>query len=115
MSAAVPLSKVRLLNRIRCSVFQTSYNPTSTRTGAKYLRERLRGPAMVKYYPKPDLSITKINNKYPGWDLVDTEEVVRLGDIEEKKSRGKGAPKKAKTKGSSQSLSHNMFNSCVLL
>ena len=101
MSAAVPLSKVRLLNRLRCQIFQTSYNPTSVRTGAKYLRERLHGPALVKYYPENDgLSIAKLNKKYPGWNLVDVDEVVRLNDIEELKARGKGAPKKARSKDS---------------
>jgi hypothetical protein len=55
---------------------------------------------MVKYYPeKPNYTIAKLNRMYPGWDLVDTEEVIRLNDVEEKKARGKGAPKKAKSKG----------------
>lgn len=56
---------------------------------------------MVKYYPERGFSVAKLNKMYPDWNLVDTEEVVRLNDIEEKKARGKGTPKKAKSKGAS--------------
>ncbi|TDL18493.1 hypothetical protein BD410DRAFT_793197 [Rickenella mellea] len=99
----IPRSYVRALTRIRCSIFQTTFNPSSQRTGAKYLRAPLRGPAMVQYYPKPEaFSVTKLNKIYPGWNLVDIDEVVRLNDVESKKKRGKGAPKKAKTPAESR-------------
>lgn len=54
---------------------------------------------MVKYYPEWDpISIGKLNKMYPGLNMVDTDEVIRLNKIEDKKKRGKGAPKKAKSK-----------------
>ncbi|KAG6861787.1 hypothetical protein C0995_012291 [Termitomyces sp. Mi166 len=94
--AALP-SQLKALTRLRCAVFQTSYNPTSMRTGAKYLRSRLRGPSMVKYYP-PVIDFARLARQYPELELVDEDEEQRLQDIEDKKKRGKGVPKKAKTK-----------------
>ncbi|KAI5117407.1 hypothetical protein M0805_004629 [Coniferiporia weirii] len=91
------------LKRLRCSIFQTTYNPNSLRTGAKYLRARLRGPSLVEYYPpREEMSIGQLNKAYPGWNLVDIHEVRRNIDIQEHKDRGKGAPKKAKTKADSR-------------
>lgn len=58
---------------------------------------------MVKYYPPYEaLSIAKIMKQYPEWDIVDEAEQQRLRDIEDKKKRGKGAPKKAKARGDSR-------------
>lgn len=96
--ATIAPARLAALTQLRCSVFQTSYNPTSVRTGAKYLKARLRGPSMIKYYP-PTLSISQMIRKSPEMGLVDLGEQQRLKDVEDKKARGKGAPKKAKTKG----------------
>ncbi|TCD66415.1 hypothetical protein EIP91_001406 [Steccherinum ochraceum] len=91
-------SRLAALKQLQCAIFQTSYNPTSVRTGAKYLRRRLRGPSMINYYP-PTLSIAQIKKDIPEWtSLVDLDEEQRLQDVEDRKKRGKGAPKKAKTK-----------------
>lgn len=95
---AVRPSRLAALTRLRCQIFQTSYNPTGIRTGAKYLRQRLRGPSMVEYYPR-ELNFAKIARKYPILELVNEAEEQRLLDVEERKKRGKGAPKKAKSKG----------------
>ncbi|TFK65340.1 hypothetical protein BDN72DRAFT_871842 [Pluteus cervinus] len=102
MSAALP-SRLAALTRLRCSIFQTSYNPAGIRTGAKYLRARLRGPSVVKYYPQ-ELNLAEIARKYPELEIVDEIEEQRLIDVEEKKKRGKGAPKKAKTKADSRRI-----------
>ncbi|ETW85077.1 hypothetical protein HETIRDRAFT_18624, partial [Heterobasidion irregulare TC 32-1] len=93
-------SRLAALARLRCSIFQTSFNPTSMRTGAKYLRKRLVGPSMLNYYPR-EVSIAQLNSWNPGWDLVDLKEQQRVQDVDAKKKRGKGTPKKAKTKGTS--------------
>ena len=54
---------------------------------------------MLEYYPKAaEKSVGQLNREFPDWNLVDPKEVVRLNDIEERKKRGKGAPKKAKSK-----------------
>ena len=96
--ASISASRINAVNRLRCSIFQTSYNPTSIRTGAKYLRARLRGPSMVKYYPKV-ISISKLIREFPELELVDEEEEMRLQDIATRKARGKGPPKKTKKNG----------------
>ena len=81
------------------------------RTGAKYLRKRLVGPSMLNYYPR-EVSIAKLNSWNPGWDLVDLKEQQRVQDVEAKKKRGKGTPKKAKTKGTSHAY---LFVHCLLI
>ncbi|KAK1220989.1 mitochondral 37S ribosomal protein S27 [Marasmius sp. AFHP31] len=95
--ASVAPSRLAKLTKLRCSIFQTVYNPTGIRTGAKYLRARLRGPSMIHYYP-PVLDYARVMRQYPELELIDEDEEQRLQDVEDKKKRGKGAPKKAKTK-----------------
>jgi Mitochondrial ribosomal subunit S27 len=97
MAAVIP-SRLKQLSRLRCSIFQTTYNPSSTRTGAKYLRARLCGPSMVKYYP-PVINLSQISREFPQLELIDEDEEQRWQDVEDRRKRGKGAPKKAKTKG----------------
>ena len=58
----------------------------------------------MNYYP-PTLSLSSIIRKYPELELVDAAEQQRLQDVEDKKKRGKGAPKKAKSKGLSLPIS----------
>ncbi|KDR68451.1 hypothetical protein GALMADRAFT_129591 [Galerina marginata CBS 339.88] len=103
MAAFVPPSRLQALTKLRCNIFQTTYNPKSLRTGAKYLRARLRGPSMVGYYPE-GFNIPKIIRKYPQLELVDDDEEERLQDVIDRKRRGKGAPKKAKTEADSRRL-----------
>lgn len=54
----------------------------------------------MNYYP-PTLSLASIIREFPEMELVDAAEQQRLQDIEDRKKRGKGAPKKAKSKGPS--------------
>lgn len=96
-------ARLNLLQSLRCSIFATSYNPTSARTGAKYLKARLRGPSMLNYYPKI-LKISDFNKLFPELKLEDEDEVQRLKDLAALRARGKGAPKKAKTKNDSRRL-----------
>jgi hypothetical protein len=44
---------------VQSQIYQTAYNPDGVRTGAKYLRKRLRGPSMVAYLP-PKLNLRKL-------------------------------------------------------
>lgn len=97
-AAVIRPSQLAALTRTRCSIFQTAYNPTSARTGAKYLRARLRGPSMVRYYP-PEANIAKVIRQWPELEMRNYAEEERLQDVEDRKKRGKGAPKKAKEKG----------------
>lgn len=112
--AAPARSRLLELTRLRCDVFSTLYNPLGLRTGAKYLRARLRGPSMVQYYPK-QLSFKDLSRAMPELKLVNFEEEQRLFDVAERKKRGKGAPKKAKSPGtwdfacsSCTTLTHNV-------
>ncbi|KAG8833260.1 hypothetical protein FRC17_011035 [Serendipita sp. 399] len=93
--------RLMALKQLQCSIFSTTFNPTSARTGAKYLKGRLRGDAMVNYYP-PNISISKINKMYPELELEDEEELQRLEDLAARKARGKGPPPKAKSKEESR-------------
>ncbi|KAI0355150.1 hypothetical protein OH77DRAFT_1425203 [Trametes cingulata] len=102
--AAVAPSRLAALTRLRCEIFQTAYNPTSVRTGAKYLRARLRGPSMIQYYPDT-LTVTQFNRMPGDFKIRNWEEYQRLADVEEKKRRGKGAPKKAKSPAESRRMS----------
>ncbi|KAF8156733.1 mitochondrial ribosomal subunit S27-domain-containing protein, partial [Crassisporium funariophilum] len=98
-------ARLAALTRLRCSLLQTSHNPSSLRTGAKYLKARLRGPSMLAYYP-PEFAINRIVNakEYAALEMVDEDEDERVQDVIERKKRGKGAPKKAKTKADSRRL-----------
>lgn len=114
LTMAIP-SRLAALKQLQCSIFQTSYNPESLRTGAKYLRRRLRGPSMINYYP-PELSVARVKQEMkslvPDFEFVNSAEVQRLQDIEDKKKRGKGAPKKAKSKGA---FCLNSTTTCLFL
>lgn len=90
-------SKLKALTRIRCEIFQTAYNPKNLRTGAKYLRANLRGPAMAQYYPRT-INLSQIAREYPELGIVNEYEEQRVQDVEDKKRRGKGTPKKTKDK-----------------
>ncbi len=57
---AVPTrSAVNALKLVQSQIFQTVHNPDALRTGAKYLRKRLRGPAMLAYLP-PRINLRKL-------------------------------------------------------
>ncbi|KJA21551.1 hypothetical protein HYPSUDRAFT_140495 [Hypholoma sublateritium FD-334 SS-4] len=103
MAAFITPSRLASLKQLRCSIFQTSYNPQSLRTGAKYLRRRLRGPSMVGYYPE-SFDIPQIMRQNKWLEMVDEDEEERLMDIVDRKKRGKGTPKKAKTPEESRRL-----------
>ncbi|KAH9914523.1 mitochondrial ribosomal subunit S27-domain-containing protein [Epithele typhae] len=102
MTSVAP-SRLAALTQLRCKIFQTAYNPTCIRTGAKYLRAHLRGPAMVQYYPD-EFTVAKFNRMKPELKIPDFEEIQRLEDVAERKARGKGPPKKAKSAADSRRL-----------
>lgn len=55
---------------------------------------------MVNYYPTP-INLSRIVRRYPELEMIDEDEQQRFEDVAYKRKRGKGAPKKAKTKGMS--------------
>ncbi|KIY71578.1 hypothetical protein CYLTODRAFT_487172 [Cylindrobasidium torrendii FP15055 ss-10] len=102
MSFIAP-ARMQLLKRMQCSIFETSYNPENLRTGAKYLRKRLRGPSMMQYYP-PQLNIPRLARQFPELQIDYLPESVRVEDVKNLKARGKGRPKKRKTKAEGKSM-----------
>lgn len=114
-----PSTILRTLAETRARIFQTTPprplgEPSSVRTGAKFLRKRLVGPSMLNYYP-PTLSIKTVNSflTAPGlrmhnetWKAPDgtvrkglilPKELQRLKDVERKRAIGKGPPKKGES------------------
>jgi small subunit ribosomal protein S33 len=52
----------------------------------------------LDYYPPMFNPIKELKKAYPDWEISDESEELRLYKVERKKLRGKGAPKKVKTK-----------------
>jgi hypothetical protein len=99
MASLVAPARKKLLAQLRCSIFETAYNEGGKRTGGKYLKARFKGPSMVQYYPPKIMTIRQVNKMFPELKVRDELEEQRVADLEEKKARGKGAPKKVRTKG----------------
>ncbi|RHZ54806.1 hypothetical protein Glove_423g33 [Diversispora epigaea] len=95
-----PPTKERLavLAKLTAKLFDNNYNPTGIRTGNKILRQRLIGPTVTNWYPKPLIKKREITELFPEFQLIDLEEKQRLDDIARLRKRGKGAPKKGQGK-----------------
>ena len=84
----------------RCQrIFSTTFNPDRIRTGNKILRQRLKGHVLAEYYPRKLVTIADVAKAYKkhGMETYDEDELERLEDLERRKARGKGAPKKKRT------------------
>lgn len=88
------IARRQALQKLSSAIFGSTYNPTASRNGNKVLRQRLRGPALLDYYPAPQVKLSALIRAFPDLKLVDEEEEVRRADIDALKRRGKGAPKK---------------------
>ena len=99
-----PPSRLLALARKQCTLFSHTYNPTRARLGTKVLRQRLRGPSVAAYYPRrhPGIKslLRELRKADPTADLDtwDDDEEQRLEDLTAVKARGKGAPKKKRSK-----------------
>ena len=82
----------------QCRIFNTVFNPQNLRLGNKILRQRLKGSALASYYPPRFRVIQEMRRAYPDWQVFDEEETERVEKLERAKARGKGAPKKRRTK-----------------
>ncbi|VEU23855.1 DEKNAAC104921 [Brettanomyces naardenensis] len=94
-----PIPKQKLLNleKLQCQIFRTTFNPTKQRTGAKILRQPLKGQTVTNYYGPADFpSAARIVRlwKNEEYEVVNEDEEYRLDRVEDLKRRGKGAPKK---------------------
>lgn len=82
-SSSIPSSSSlhHLLSSLRSPIFNTSHNPTNARTGAKYLKRRLKGPSAINYYPTP-INLKKMNsknpfNRYANWEGISNDQFKR--------------------------------------
>ncbi|KAI0390058.1 mitochondrial ribosomal subunit S27-domain-containing protein [Xylariaceae sp. FL0594] len=96
---AVPRARLLDLMKVQCQVFSTTYNPDGIRMGNKILRQRLRGPSLVKWYPPrgPDIRTLAKEFKQFGLETVDDVEDDRLEHVAGRRARGKAPPKKKRT------------------
>lgn len=70
-------ARLQALQKLRSTVFGTTFNPLSLRTGSKILKARLRGPAMLRYYGERISGWAGLNAAVPGLELKDVAEETR--------------------------------------
>ncbi len=58
----------------QCKVFSTTYNPDGIRMGNKILRQRLRGSAMIAYYPRKVYTTRDLLKEFAPLELVVDDE-----------------------------------------
>ena len=63
LSMAILLSNVNAPWQAQCRIFSHTFNPGHLRLGNKVLRQRLRGPALVSWYPKKTVSLKDLKNE----------------------------------------------------
>ncbi|KAK3902964.1 mitochondrial ribosomal subunit S27-domain-containing protein [Staphylotrichum tortipilum] len=97
---SVPRARLLALMKARCELFSTTYNPEGIRTGNKILRQKLKGPSFVAYYPRKITTFREFQDEFKSLELEieDEDELDRLDHISELKARSKGAPKKKREK-----------------
>jgi hypothetical protein len=98
-----------MLSQLQASIFNTNFNPLRQRLGNKVLRQRLKGTALAEYYPPRIRVVQELRREYPEWEVDDDKEDIRLDGIQLRKIRGKGAPKKRRTKEG-----ESLFADCTL-
>ncbi|KAL8818760.1 MAG: hypothetical protein Q9191_007866 [Dirinaria sp. TL-2023a] len=98
----VPRARILSLMEKQCLLFSTTFNPTQARTGNKVLRQRLKGPSVAAYYPRRLLTVKDVKAAYPGLKTWDPEELSRMEHVARMKLKGKGPPKKKRTKEESK-------------
>uniref|UniRef100_A0A060TEL0 Small ribosomal subunit protein mS33 n=1 Tax=Blastobotrys adeninivorans TaxID=409370 RepID=A0A060TEL0_BLAAD len=93
-----PKSRMLQLVQLSKTIFRESFNPDNKRTGAKVLRERLKGPLIRNYYmPRPPtLTLRHLRKIDPEPNHYDEDEYRRVQNIAARKRKGKGKPTKSK-------------------
>ena len=89
---------IRPQTQKQCHIFNTTYNPFNIRTGAKVLRQRLKGPTLASYYPPRPVTIRSFKKWFPGMETFEEDRADREDHLVMQKARGKGPPKKKRTK-----------------
>lgn len=78
-------ARLRSLAKASCQIFSTTFNPTASRNGNKILRQRLRGPALLNYYPEEKITLQRVIRAFPELHLIDEAEQIRLADVDARK------------------------------
>ncbi|KAF2861941.1 hypothetical protein K470DRAFT_26139 [Piedraia hortae CBS 480.64] len=94
---SVPRPLILTLQQIQSKVFNTIFNPSALRLGNKILKQPLRGALLSAYYPRRVATFRELKGLYPNYDLYDEKEETRLEDLEARKKRGKGNPRKKRS------------------
>ncbi|RMZ86693.1 hypothetical protein DV736_g6083, partial [Chaetothyriales sp. CBS 134916] len=104
--ASVSRSRLLQLTKVQSTIFAQTFNPSQLRLGTKVLHQRLRGRTLAAYYPRRSATVGDLLKGFKrfgleGWDeeQLDREEKVAVAKI-----RGKGAPKKIRTKEGGRSM-----------
>lgn len=129
---SVPMTRIRALQKVRCAVFNSVFNPNNLRLGNKVLRQRLRGPSVASYYPPRVGTFRQLKNLYPeedGYEMYDEAAEQKMDDLKlyvlffikftfgwlltnglfRLKLRGKGAPKKKREKSGKAQIKALIF------
>lgn len=80
-------ARLQALAKASCDIFSTTFNPTASRNGNKILRQRLRGPALLDYYPTESVKLQTVVRAFPELGLVDEAEEIRKSDVDARKRR----------------------------
>jgi len=75
---SIPSSRLLDLLQKQCTIFSSTFNPSRLRTGNKILRQRLKGPSVVAYYPRRVATYKDLVAAYPGLETWDDDEEDRL-------------------------------------
>lgn len=88
--------RINQAKKLSAEIFGHSWNPQRIRNGSKVLRAPLRGPEVANYYGINDSIPTfkDFQKWFPELKLIDPRESYRIGMVESRKKRNKGAPKK---------------------
>jgi small subunit ribosomal protein S33 len=101
LNSDLPTNILLTFLQLQCSLFSATFNPSRQRLGNKVLRQRLKGPTIAAYYPRKSSTVDTMLHTFKkrfgldGWNDFQED---RLEGLEIAKMRGKGAPKKIRTK-----------------
>lgn len=67
--------------QVSCRIFSTTFNPNNIRTGNKILRQRLKGPTFLEYYPRRVVTFKDLKRSFPMLQFRDVDEEQRVRDV----------------------------------
>lgn len=94
--SVVAKTRIQALLQLRKSIFRETYNPENIRTGAKVLRQPLKGDLLKDYYIQRNTlpNARQLNKLFPELNCIDPLEDRRLAKVANQRRKGKAPPKK---------------------